>query len=209
MTIGGFTALEAMSPGLCNPFSVNRCGINIGEAAAVFLMTRDGAEIELAGVGESSDAHHISAPEPEGRGARAAMQMALADAGMTPDDISYVNLHGTGTELNDLAEGKAVNAIFGAAMPCSSTKAMTGHTLGAAGACEAAILWLTLSAAHNPNRQLPPHLWDGIADPAIPPLTLVANGDRFETRTAGEAMLSNSFAFGGSNTALILARRPA
>ena len=118
-----------------------------------------------------------------------------------------MNLHGTGTPLNDIAEGKAVNALFGANMPCGSTKAMTGHTLGAAGACEAAFLWLTLNPAWNAGRRLPPHVWDGAADPSIPPLALVAPGTCFSAEPGGEAMLSNSFAFGGSNAALVLARR--
>lgn len=203
-TVGGFSALEAVSAGLCNPFSVHRDGINIGEAAAVFLLTAEDAPVRLLGVGESSDAHHVSAPDPEGRGAFEAMRAALADAGLAPADIAYVNLHGTATALNDSMEGKAVHALFGAGTPCSSTKAMTGHTLGAAGACEAAFLWLTLNPAHNPDGLLPPHLWDGAADPEIPPLGLTVPGTAFPVGRA--AMLSNSFAFGGSNVALLLGR---
>lgn len=206
-TVGGFTALQAVSPERCNPFSVNRAGTNIGEAAAVFLLTTDDpAPVQLAGIGETSDAHHVSAPDPEGRGALAAMQAALEDAGLLPDDISYINLHGTGTTLNDAMEGKAVNALFGAETPCSSTKAMTGHTLGAAGACEAAFLWLALHPRFNPEGRLPPHVWDGAADPAIPPIALTGPGDRLTRPRGPAAMLSNSFAFGGSNVALILSR---
>ncbi len=205
-TVGGFSSLEAVSAGLCNPFSANRDGINIGEAAAVFLLTADDAPVRLLGVGESSDAHHVSAPDPEGHGALAAMRAALADAGLGPSDIAYVNLHGTATGLNDSMEGKAVHALFGADMPCSSTKAMTGHTLGAAGACEAAFLWLALHPDHNPEGRLPPHLWDGAADPAIPPLNLIAPGAALPDPRGRAAMLSNSFAFGGSNVALVLAR---
>jgi len=201
MTANGFSALEAVSPGFCNPFSRNRDGINIGEAAAAFLLTREEAEINLLGMGESSDAHHVSAPDPSGQGAFEAMRLALADAGLTAADIGYVNLHGTATPLNDVMEGKAVHRLFGSATPCSSTKSMTGHALGAASACEAAFLWLTLHPGHNDGR-LPPHLWDGAQDPAIPSLNLVAGGMRVP---AGKrAMLSNSFAFGGSNFALIL-----
>lgn len=206
MTVGGFAALEAMSAGLCNPFSANRDGINIGEAAAAFLMTRDPAEVTLIGVGESSDAHHVSAPDPEGRGALAAMAAALDDAGLSPRDIAYVNLHGTGTPLNDSMEGKAMNALFGAGTLCSSTKAMTGHTLGAAGACEAAFLWLTLHRDHNPAGRLPPHLWDGAADPAIPLLALTEPGAALPDPQGPAAMLSSSFAFGGSNVALVFGR---
>lgn len=204
MTLGGFASLEAVSAGLCQPFSRNRDGINIGEAAAVFLLTRDPAPVTLLGIGEGSDAHHISAPDPEGKGALAAMRAALDDAGLQASAIGYVNLHGTGTSLNDSMEAKAVNALFGPDTPCSSTKAMTGHTLGAAGACEAAFLWLTLHPDTNPDRLLPPHLWDGAADPALPPLALTRPGDRLARKEDRMAMLSNSFAFGGSNVALIL-----
>lgn len=206
MTLGGFASLEAVSAGLSQPFSANRDGINIGEAAAAFLLTRDPARVSLLGVGESSDAHHVSAPDPEGKGALAAMRAALKDAGLAPGAIDYINLHGTGTPLNDSMEGKAVNALFGSATPCSSTKGMTGHALGAAGACEAAFLWLALHADTNPDGLLPPHLWDGAADPSIPPLALTVPGSRLAADGGRVAMLSNSFAFGGSNVALVLGR---
>nr|WP_298689276.1 beta-ketoacyl-[acyl-carrier-protein] synthase family protein [uncultured Dongia sp.] len=203
-TLNGFASLDAMSRGLCNPFSANRDGINIGEGAAAFLLTREAAEISLLGYGESSDAHHLSAPDPGGRGAYAAMSSALVDAGLSAADIAYVNLHGTGTPLNDSMEGIAVQGLFGSDMPCSSTKAMTGHMLGAAGACEAAFLWLTLHSKYGPDT-LPPHLWDGAVDPAIPVLNLIPPGTKLP---AGDrlAMISNSFAFGGNNMALILGR---
>lgn len=205
LTVAGFSSLEAMSTTPCNPFSANRDGITIGEGGALFLLTRDPAELALLGVGESSDAHHVSAPDPEGKGAQDAMSRALADAGLTPAQVAYVNLHGTATPLNDAMESKAVHALFGDATPCSSTKAMTGHTLGAAGAVEAAFLWLTLSPQWNPEGRIPPQLWDGIADPALPRLDLATAATRLP---AGEqvAALSNSFAFGGSNCALVLGR---
>lgn len=199
-TIAGFAALEAVSAARCNPSSANRCGINIGEAAALFLMTREPGPVQLAGWGESSDAHHISAPEPEGRGAEAAMREALARAGLQPADIGYLNLHGTATPHNDAMESRAVARVFGQDLPCSSTKPLTGHTLGAAGALEAAIAWLTLSG----DGRLPVHHWDGVADPALAPLHLVAPGERLSA--APRAVLSNSFAFGGSNAALVLTR---
>jgi 3-oxoacyl-[acyl-carrier-protein] synthase-1 len=206
MTVGGFAALEAMSRGQCNPFSRNRDGINIGEAAVAFLLTREPAPVQLFGVGESSDAHHISTPDPDAGGALTAMRAALEDAGLVPADIAYVNLHGTGTPLNDSMEGKAVNALFGPRTPCSSTKGMTGHTLGAAAACEAAFLWLTLHPNYNPDGRLPPHVWDGDADPSIPRLFLVDASARLPRTSSKIAMLSNSFAFGGSNVALVLTR---
>lgn len=203
-TLNGFASLDAMSRGLCQPFSLSRDGINIGEGAAAFLLTREAAAVSLLGYGESSDAHHLSAPDPSGKGAFAAMSAALADAGLSAADIAYINLHGTGTPLNDSMEGIAVHGLFGSDVPCSSTKAMTGHMLGAAGACEAAFLWLALHPDYGPGT-LPPHLWDGIADPAIPALNLIAAGTLLP-RAGRLAMMSNSFAFGGSNMALILGR---
>jgi 3-oxoacyl-[acyl-carrier-protein] synthase-1 len=201
-TVAGFTALESVSEARCNPMSINRRGINIGEGAALFLMTREPGPVRLSGWGESSDAHHISAPEPEGRGALAAMRAALERASVTPSEIDYVNLHGTATPLNDAMESRAVHALLGGSVPCSSTKPLTGHTLGAAGALEAAFCWLALH--DNPRGRLPPHWWDGEADPALPALSLVKPGQ--ELGRPLRAVLSNSFAFGGSNAALLLER---
>jgi len=206
MTASGFSSLEAISPGLCNPFSRNRDGINIGEGAAAFVLSRDAAPVQLLGSGECSDAHHISAPHPEGRGALQAMQMALDDAALVPEDVAYINLHGTGTPLNDVMEAKAIAQLFGLGLPCSSTKSMIGHALGAAGACEAAFTWLTLHPAFNPQRRLPPHMWDGLRDPALPSIRLAAAGDNFDEPGGRAAMLSNSFAFGGNNVVLAFGR---
>jgi 3-oxoacyl-[acyl-carrier-protein] synthase-1 len=203
MTVNGFASLEAVAADYCNPFSRNRDGINVGEGAAVFLLSREPGPVALRGVGESSDAYHVSAPEPSGGGAIRAMRQALAHAGLPPEAIGYVNLHGTATKLNDLMEGKAVASVFGCDVPCSSTKSLTGHMLGAAGACEAAFVWLALTPGYA-NGALPPHVWDGEADPEIPELNLVAIG----THAHGipSIMLSSSFAFGGSNVAVVLAR---
>jgi 3-oxoacyl-[acyl-carrier-protein] synthase-1 len=203
MTVNGFRALEAVSRGRCNPFSLNRDGINIGEAAVAFLLTSEKAGINLKGVGESSDAHHLSAPDPKGCGAEEAMTAALGDAALSADDISYINLHGTGTLLNDQMEGEVVHRLFGERVPCGSTKGMTGHTLGTAGACEAAFLWLSLHPDYNAG-QLPPHVWDGVRDPRIPAINLVGPGARVSEAHARVAMLSSSFAFGGNNVAVIL-----
>lgn len=208
LTLQGFTALEATSESLCNPFSRNRNGINIGEAAALFLMTREPAEgaIALLGGGASSDAYHISAPEPQGRGALAAMRQALATAGCTPEEIDYLNLHGTATAHNDAMESQAVATLFPQGVACSSSKPLTGHTLGAAGALEAAFCWLALSR-FNADRQLPPHRWDGQPDPDLPPLRLVTAELRMD-RAAPRRLMSNSFAFGGNNISLILGDAP-
>jgi 3-oxoacyl-[acyl-carrier-protein] synthase I len=204
MTLQGFYSLEALAHDYCNPFSRNRDGINIGEGAAVFLISREPSPVALLGVGESSDAYHVSAPDPEGTGAARAMTHALKRAGLTPEAISYINLHGTATELNDAMEGRAVAGIFGQHTPCSSTKSMTGHLLGAAGAVEAAFLWLMLHPQFA-DGTLPPHLWDDVADPAIPRLNLVPPGYSIALPERCAA-LSNSFAFGGSNASVILGR---
>lgn len=213
LTLNGFHALEAIAEERCNPFSANRRGINIGEAAALFLMTRapdlvpgTRAPVALLGGGASSDAHHISAPDPTGRGAQQAMRAALAAAGVAPAEVDYLNLHGTATRHNDAMESIAVAEVFGRALPCSSTKPLTGHTLGAAGALEAAFCWLTLSDC-NPDGRLPPHRWDGVADPALPPLALTTAASRL-TRDRQRRLMSTSFAFGGSNVALLLGDAP-
>ncbi|MDZ3994207.1 beta-ketoacyl-[acyl-carrier-protein] synthase family protein [Pseudomonas sp. Teo4] len=209
-TLNGFSALEAVSEQRCNPFSINRNGINIGEAAALFLMTREangeGPSIALLGAGASSDAHHISAPDPTGGGALQCMAKALDNAGLTPAQIDYLNLHGTATVHNDAMESLAVSALFGASLPCSSSKPMTGHTLGAAGALEAAFCWLTLSG-HNPGGLLPPHVWDGQHDPELAELNLVDGEQRLPLQRP-RRLMSNSFAFGGNNVSLILGDTP-
>ena len=194
LTVGGFASLESTSPQRCNPLSRNRNGINIGEGAALFLLGRDAAPVALAGGGESSDAHHLSAPDPEGTGAEAAMRAALADAGATPADIGYVNLHATATRKNDEMESRVMARVFPAGTPVSGTKPLTGHALGAAGALEAAFCWLALT-----DGLLPPHVWDGEADPALPALRVAVRGERLASRL----VMSNSFAFGGSNASLI------
>jgi 3-oxoacyl-[acyl-carrier-protein] synthase-1 len=209
LTLNGFSALEAVSEQRCNPFSVNRNGINIGEAAALFLMSKnagDGQPIALLGSGASSDAHHISAPEPTGRGALQAMRKALSRANLQPAQIGYLNLHGTATQHNDAMESLAVATLFPQGVPCSSTKPMTGHTLGAAGALEAALCWLSLST-NNPEHALAPHVWDGQPDPELPALNWVTPTDRL-TSIAPRYLMSNSFAFGGNNVSLIIGDAP-
>ena len=200
LTLNGFDSLESLSPDLCNPFSANRNGLNIGEGACVLLITRKPSGIRLCGIGESSDGYHVSAPDPEGRGAEAAIRGALAAAAVAPRDVGYVNLHGTATPKNDAMESTVVSRLFGEA-PCGSTKTLIGHTLGAAGAQELGLCWLLLGE-HNQPRRLPRHVWDGVRDPNLPELNLVRAGERFDR----EVFVSNSFAFGGSNTAIALGR---
>ena len=209
LTLNGFSALEAVSDQRCNPFSANRNGINIGEAAVLFVMSKErgaGPGIALLGAGASSDAHHISAPEPTGRGALQSMQKALDQAHLHAGDISYLNLHGTATQHNDAMESLAVATLFPEGVPCSSTKPMTGHTLGAAGALEAAFCWLSLTA-DNPDHALPPHVWDGQADPDLPALKWVTASERLAS-IAPRYLMSNSFAFGGNNVSLIIGDAP-
>ena len=199
LTLNGFAALESTSDDLTNPMSRNRRGINIGEAAALMLLTRHEAPVQLLGVGESSDAYHVSAPDPEGKGAEFAMRAALADAGLESGDIDYVNLHATGTLKNDAMEAWALARVFPREVACSGTKPLTGHTLGAAGATEAALCCLAIQG----DGALPPHVWDGAADPRLPHLELTVRGTRFRV-ARGRNCLSNSFAFGGSNVCLVL-----
>ncbi|RAR66057.1 3-oxoacyl-[acyl-carrier-protein] synthase-1 [Paraburkholderia unamae] len=199
-TLYGFNSLELLSRDPCRPFDVNRNGISIGEAAAFALLERapdtpDDDAVLLLGVGESSDAHHMSSPHPDGLGARAAMEQALATAGVSAGEIDYINLHGTATPSNDAAESRAVGALF-ERTPCSSTKGATGHTLGAAGALEAVIAALALR-----HRFMPAGVNTAQPDPALG-LDYV-----LESREARvDVVLSNSFGFGGTNCSLVLGR---
>ena len=192
LTLNGFHALESLSVSKCQPFSKNRDGINIGEGAAFFLLSKTTGPVMLSGYGETSDAYHISAPAPDGEGAYNAMKAAMGEHA-----VAYVNLHGTATELNDAMEAKAVSNLLGHDVPCSSTKSLTGHMLGAAGANELGFLWLSLVYG-----QLPPHVWDGVFDPALPKLNFVASGQSFDPQDG--VVLSNSFAFGGNNICVAL-----
>lgn len=205
-TVAGFASLESVSAAPCNPMSANRHGINIGEGAALFLMTAeadDDTTVALMGWGESSDGHHMSAPDPTGAGAALAMTQALQRAGVAPSEVDYINMHGTATPQNDAMESRVIAALFGTEVPVSSTKPFTGHTLGAAAAIEAALCWLAMQN-DNQDGRLPPHLWDGVPDPELPRLNLVAPGAVLGRPL--RRVLSSSFAFGGSNAALLLGR---
>jgi 3-oxoacyl-[acyl-carrier-protein] synthase-1 len=203
LTTHGFASLKALAEGITNPFSANREGLSLGEGAALFLVTRDRAGIQLLGVGESSEAHHISSPEPEGRGAAAAMREALADAGVAAADVAYLNLHGTGTRLNDAMESRAVADVLGTDTPCSSTKPLVGHCLGAAGAIELGLCWLALDARRGGSFPLLPHRWDGVADPELAPIRLVGAGESADA-VAADVVMTNSFGFGGNNCTLVI-----
>ena len=196
-TLYGFASLQLTSSHPCRPYDAARDGISIGEGAGFALLERAAkpapGSVLLLGAGESSDAYHMSSPHPEGLGAKLAMEAALKSAGLLPADIDYINLHGTSTPANDAAEGRAVAALFGGRVPCSSTKGATGHTLGAAGAVEAAICALALTDGLMPGSP-----GTTTPDPAIPVHYLL------EPRSGSvRRVLSNSFGFGGSNCSLV------
>jgi 3-oxoacyl-[acyl-carrier-protein] synthase-1 len=200
-TLYGFNSLELISSDVCRPFDADRRGLSIGEAAGFAILERHAADgdpeaILLAGIGESSDAHHMSAPHPQGAGARAAMEQALQSAALEPRHIDYINLHGTGTPSNDAAEDHAVYDVFGDSLPASSTKGATGHTLGAAGILEAIIAKLAIE-----NSLAPGGLNTTVPDPALRSRYL---RDNLEMRI--DRVMSNSFGFGGANCSLLLAR---
>lgn len=197
LTLNGFHALEALSTSRCSPFSQNRNGINIGEAGAFMLLSKEstGGDVCLLGVGDSSDAYHISAPDPQGKGAIKSMQKALSDAHLSADDIGYINAHGTATKLNDEVEAKAIYSVFQDSVPVSSTKPLTGHTLGAASIVEACICCFILSD----NLDLPIQINDGVWDKTLASIRFVTESEKL----AKKAIISNSFAFGGNNVSLI------
>ena len=200
-TLYGFHSLQLTARGPCRPFAVDRDGITIGEGAAFALLEQPGptasaASIALLGVGESSDAYHLSSPHPDGLGARLAMAAALVAASVQPVQVDYVNLHGTATPSNDRAESQAVVALFGARVSCSSTKGATGHTLGAAGAVEAVISSIALAHGFTPG---------GINTTEVD-ATLGVNYLTATRNAAPTRILSNSFGFGGTNCSLLFGR---
>ncbi|MCU7827503.1 MAG: beta-ketoacyl-[acyl-carrier-protein] synthase family protein [Candidatus Thiodiazotropha sp. (ex Myrtea sp. 'scaly one' KF741663)] len=198
-TLYGFNSLDLISEAPCRPWDIERQGINIGEAAGFALLEKTDAAStgpRLLGYGESSDAYHMSTPHPQGAGAVLAMQQALDRAGVTPDDIDYINLHGTATRANDLAEDKAVVQCFGNRVSCSSTKGFLGHTLGAAGITEAIISLLCLN-----SELIPKNLQTENPDPE-----LHANVTLTTERRKLNYALTNSFGFGGNNCSLLFGR---
>ena len=192
----GFNALQLVSPDPCRPFDATRVGLSLGEAGGFAVLERpveNDGDLQLRGYGESSDAHHMSAPHPEGVGAKLAMRDALLRAGINADDVGYLNLHGTATPANDSVEAAAVASMFPAGLHASSTKGWTGHTLGAAGIVESVIALLALAEG-----ELPGTLNSSLPDPACGPQIRFAN----ESRRIRYAM-NNSFGFGGNNASLV------
>ena len=205
LAIHGFNSLEVLSDASTIPFSQNRSGINIGEGAALFILEKepkDENSIEISGIGESSDAYHYSTPNPAGIQAQLAIEKALENANLLPEEIDYINLHGTGTNANDLMEATAINKIFGNKTWASSTKPLTGHCLGAAASIEAALCCALLSSI-NPYNQIYPHIYDEEYDKNLPTINLVQKGLKLEKL---ENVLSNAFGFGGANAVMILRR---
>jgi 3-oxoacyl-(acyl-carrier-protein) synthase len=208
ITYSAFNALQAVDPEPCKPFDKSRQGLNLGEGAGIIVLEElqhaleRGAIIygEMLGYGVSCDANHMTAPDPQGEGAVLAMQRALADGRVGREEVDYINAHGTATPTNDPIETRAIKTLFGAyalRLPVSSTKAMTGHTLGAAGAIEAVV---SLLALHH--RFIPPTINHREPDPGCD-LDYVSEGARDADL---RVVLSNSFAFGGNNTALLFGR---
>ena len=195
MTLYGFNSLQLVSAQPCRPFDSQRNGISIGEAAGFALLEKlsEPGDVCLLGYGESSDAHHISSPHPEGLGAAIAMRAALQRASLHPDSVDYLNLHGTATPANDRSEDRAVITVLGADTPCSSTKGWTGHTLGAAGITEA--IFCLLSMQHD---FIPGTLNTKILDETIEINCLLENSSQ-----RIHIAMSNSFGFGGSNCSLL------
>jgi 3-oxoacyl-[acyl-carrier-protein] synthase II len=201
----GFHALQALTPDLCRPFDRDRNGMALGEGAGVLLLEAwdramgRGARIlgEVIGYGESTDAFHMTRPDPEGKGAIAAMRSALEDAGVAPESVGYINAHGTGTSFNDAMEATAIHVVFGprgTEVPVSSTKSMIGHLLGGAGAVEAILTVLAIREG-----RLPPNLNYRTPDSACG-LHIVATTEEVPST---DVAISNSFGFGGANASLV------
>jgi 3-oxoacyl-[acyl-carrier-protein] synthase II len=194
LVFAGFDCLKASTPEICRPFDARRSGLALGEGAAMFCLRSGAGELQITGYGSAIDTHHLTQPHPSGRGPELAMVAALQDAQLPPGSIDYINAHGTGTPLNDSSEGRAIQNVCPSA-PTSSTKSMTGHSLGAAGAIEAAF-----SVAALRSQFLPPNINFHEGDPDIA-LNIVANTSRAARL---RNVLSNSFGFGGSNASIIL-----
>lgn len=204
LTVRGFDSLELLSKGVANPMSANRDGINIGEGIAICILTRETGGIQIKGIGESCDTYHVTSPDPQGTGAKKSMMMAMENAGLSKDNINYIQLHGTGTNLNDISEAKAIYDIWGDSIACSSIKPLIGHTLGISGIMGALICALILE--QDVNRMfLPEHAWDGCRDEKIPDIKILDSNTQVKNSGPLNFMVNN-FAFGGNNCSIIVGR---
>ncbi len=202
-TVHGFDALESVSAGLCKPFGQHRDGINLSEGAALFILSKQEAGVQLQGIGATSDAYHFSAPDPQGSAVITAMETALTEANKSPEQVDYINLHGTATPLNDEMESKAISEVFGDKTAVSSTKGMTGHALGAAAALELGMCWMLLTE-NDPEGLLLPNINDDDFDEGLAPLNFVKQGQTLGRKI--KICQSNSFAFGGNNISMLISR---
>ena len=200
--IYGFNSLEVLSNKPSIPFSKNRAGMNMGEASAVFIVENDDNKkgIKIMGIGESSDIYHSTTPDPEGKEAIIAIQKALKESDICPNDIDYINAHGTGTVANDIMEANVINKIFSDKVPVSSTKQMTGHCLGAAAGIETALCCKLLDSFDG---RLYPHIYDGEYDNELPKINLVQKGKKY---SKCNICMCNSFGFGGANAIMIMGK---
>ena len=197
----GFNSLDILSNKTAVPFSKNRTGMNIGEASAIFIIENDNKKgINILGIGESSDIYHSTTPDPNAKEAVNAIKTALNEANITPDDIDYINAHGTGTIANDIMETNAIYKIFSDKIPVSSTKPMTGHCLGAAAGIETA---LCCKLIDNFDGRLYPHIYDGEYDNTLPEINLVSREKKYKKCNI---CMCNSFGFGGSNAIMIMGK---
>ena len=199
--IYGFNSLEVLSDNPSIPFSINRTGMNMGEASAIFIAENDNSKgIKILGIGESSDIYHPTTPDPDAKEAVKAIESALSEAKINPDDIDYINAHGTGTIANDIMEGRAIYKVFEDKVPISSTKPMTGHCLGAAAGIETALCCKLLDSFEG---KLYPHIFDGEYDYSIPKINLVEKDKKYPKCNI---CMCNSFGFGGTNAIMIMGK---
>lgn len=199
--LAGFDSLEVLSKNRSLPFSKNRSGMNISEAGALFILEKDCEGIQIRGIGETSDAYHSSTPNPEGTQAIKAIEIALQDAGISAQQIDYINLHGTGTAANDLMEANAIYKVFKNNTPASSTKPLTGHCLGASASIEIALCCEVLN-----QERLLPHIYDNEYDENLPAIKLVKQADCLTSDNKIKTVMCNAFGFGGTNAVIILSK---
>lgn len=204
LTVKGFDSLELLSQSVANPMSANRDGINIGEGVAICILTRDDGGIQIKGIGESCDTYHVSSPDPQGNGAIRSMTMAMEIAGLSKDNIDYIQLHGTGTHFNDISEAKAIYNIWGDSVGCSSIKPFIGHTLGISGVMGVLICAMILEQDES-SVFLPRHAWDKCRDENIPAIKLLDTNTPVKGSGPMNFMINN-FAFGGNNCSVIVGK---